>query len=268
MSEVGRAVYLFCLCKAEPRLAARSAAIDGQNPLLLHGFGDTLAVLSLLFARAFRGPGAEQRMQDPRWVTEQALRHERVVEGVMRYSPVLPARFGTLFSSPAKLDQFLKKHSETIRDFLEEVSDKQEWAVKALLDRPKAREWLLARLHTDDIKQNGSSVGTRYMREQRARGAVDTRLGQWLSAIRQEMVRRLRLCSAEFRERPVSALSTATERLEPVLNLAFLVPVARLGEFRARVEHVNSDHAREGLMIRLSGPWPPYSFSPTLGMPA
>ena len=47
----------------------------------------------------FAGPEAELNLQQLSWVGPRALRHEAVIEEVMASSPVLPARFGTLFSS-------------------------------------------------------------------------------------------------------------------------------------------------------------------------
>ena len=44
---------------------------------------------------------------DLAWVAPRVCRHEAVIEEAMRQSPVLPARFATLFQTIASLAQFL-----------------------------------------------------------------------------------------------------------------------------------------------------------------
>lgn len=257
-------LYLFCVAKAEALLKAGSVATDDRNPLLLHRAGDEMAILSTEFARQFCGPRAEQRLEDPHWVAERAVRHEQVVERVMRVSPVLPARLGTLFSSRALLDQFLGRHRKAIAGFLDRVAGKQEWGVRALLDRAAARKRLLARIAGGE-QRDSSSPGTSYMERRRALGSVEENLRQRLAEVCDAVAGELVRCAADFRQRPLAPLSPAGETREEVLNLAFLVALDHLGKFRARVERASSDHAAEGVVFKLSGPWPPYSFCPSLG---
>jgi hypothetical protein len=49
-----------------------------------------------------------------------------------------------------------------------------------------------------------------------------------------------------------------------VLNWAFLVPRGAVADFQARVQQAARDHGRHGLLFEYTGPWPPYSFSPSL----
>jgi hypothetical protein len=55
-------------------------------------------------------------------------------------SPVLPARLGTLFSSPERLTELMTRHYDKILGFLERVADHDEWSVKVFVDRQKALE--------------------------------------------------------------------------------------------------------------------------------
>ena len=63
-----------------------------------------------------------------------------------------------------------------------------------------------------------------------------------------------------FRERKVLAPVEAGSEAEIVLNWAFLVSPAALDDFRARLERLNGGEAFPGLLLQLSGPWPPYNF--------
>jgi hypothetical protein len=61
---------------------------------------------------------------------------------------------------------------------------------------------------------------------------------------------------------------TAGTGAEVVLNWAFLVSPAALDEFRGRLARLNGAEAFPGLMLTLTGPWPPYSFVPDLSVGA
>ena len=69
-----------------------------------------------------------------------------IVEAGSR-SPVLPARFGTIFASRDSLEQRLDEHRDAILAFLDRVTDQEEWAVKGYLDKARAAAAL-----EDDIR--------------------------------------------------------------------------------------------------------------------
>ncbi|MBI2200221.1 MAG: GvpL/GvpF family gas vesicle protein, partial [Candidatus Rokubacteria bacterium] len=70
--------------------------------------------------------------------------------------------------------------------------------------------------------------------------------------------------AVEFREREVVSGGAPDEAGARILNWAFLVPRSRVDDFRARIQRINAEHAPHGLVLDLSGPWPPYSFCPSL----
>ena len=50
------------------------------------------AVWSPVPVEDFCGPAAEERLRDLTWIGPRVIRHQEVVAGVMRHSPVLPVR--------------------------------------------------------------------------------------------------------------------------------------------------------------------------------
>ena len=139
-------LYLYCLARIDrlPPSPLWGQGLDGQNSLAVAIFQDLVAVWSPVPVEDFCGPEAEARMLDLTWIGPRVIRHQEVVAGVMRHSPVLPARFGTIFSSLANLEKVLQRHYDTIAGFLQRITDQEEWAVKGLLDRPGAQEKLFS----------------------------------------------------------------------------------------------------------------------------
>ncbi len=143
---MGDAVYLYCFAHANllPRL--ESVGIDGEKTLFSFVHNEVAAVLSTVSTIEFCGPGAEERLRDLAWIGPRACRHQAVIVEVMRHSPALPAHFGTIFYSLQSLEDRLRTQHLSIVHFLDRMADKEEWGVKVLCDRRKARQELFHKM--------------------------------------------------------------------------------------------------------------------------
>jgi hypothetical protein len=252
-----------------PTSPGETARLDGngiaeEHPPFVWRHGQAAAILSLVPREEFCGPKAESNLQDLAWVAPRACRHELVLEQAMQWSPVLPVRFGALFSSLEALGQFMERHRAPITQFLERVADQQEWAVKGLLDRPRAEAELCRQKLAHEGAAPASSPGLAYLQEQQLRLWVRQELDQRLVSACHALEEELTPLASEMCARQVlSPQLTGTDQ-EVITNWAFLVPQRAVAEFQGRFERVNASQALPGLAFGLSGPWPPYSFCPAL----
>ena len=258
------ALYLYCLARPGALAAVDGPGVDGERPLELIPFKDIVAVLSAVRMDDFLGPPAEARMRDLAWVGPRACRHEAVIERAMRVSPVVPARFATLFSSRETLATWLETHHDAISRALDRFADHEEWAVKGTLDRRKAEARFLAAALARQEGVRSSSPGRRYFEERRILAGIGQELDAWLGEVSAGIARALLDHAAEFREREVVSGGVLDEEGARVLNWAFLVSRSRVDDFSARLQRISAEHALHGLVLDLSGPWPPYSFCPSL----
>ena len=262
-------LYLFCLARLSrlPDLPPEGPGLDGGSPLQVSGFRDLAAVWSRVKLEDFCGPGAAERLQDLNWIGPRVIRHQQVVAGVMRHSPVLPARFGSIFSSEAKLEGLLRRHHDAIARFLDSLKDREEWAVKGMLDHSGAREKLFSlKLAQEADRLAALSPGKRYFQEQRLRAACEQELSRWLQEVCRGLWRELLDYASEVRERPLLSREAAGggKGQDMVLNWAFLVPEKVGPDLQAHIREANVRYADHGLSLQCTGPWPPYSFCPTL----
>jgi len=260
-----KGIYLYCFARANSVPRLDNAGLDNPNPLFQHPFRGITVVVSEVPMEEFTGPEAESRMKDLSWVAPRAIRHEEVVELVMRHSPVLPVRFGTIFSSLPSLEIPLQRHHDAIFNFLEEVTDREEWVLKALVDREKAKDKILSQILAEKSGELAAlAPGIRYLREQRIRSEVDKEFNRRLKAASKEIAKELQGCVADFCERRLLSREVTGNDCDMVLNWAFLVPRPTLPDFKTRIDQANADYAKQGLHLELSGPWPPYSFALSL----
>jgi hypothetical protein len=257
-SPTGDALYCFCL--------ARSAALPGGVPGEIHGepcleiipFGDVAAVVAPVSREEFCGPGADTRLHDLAWVGPRACRHEAVVEAVMRTSPVIPGRFGTLFSDRERLASWVERHRVGVRAALDRFANHQEWAVKGTLDTGTAATRLLAARPARS--SSARSPGAQYLQEQSIRAGIGEELQAWVSEVREQIAEQLLAHAVvDVCERALPAGAQGS-RSGPILNWAVLVPGTKIDQLRACVQRLHRRYARQGVVLGCSGPWPPYSF--------
>jgi hypothetical protein len=258
------AVYLYCFAFAAllPRLEGNG--IEGDKPLFSLTHREVAAVLSMVSAVEFCGPEAETRLHDLTWIGPRVCRHQEVIAQVMDCSPTLPARFGTIFYSLASLEGRLRAHYDAIIQFLGRMVGKEEWGVKVLWDRNRAREALFAMTIADQAQRLSSSPGTRYFQEQKIRAEVEKNLHSWLKATCDEVAAGVEALVSETYARKVLPGRVADDNKEMFCNWAVLIPREDLPRLREYIAWANDSYGSGGLVFELSGPWPPYSFCPFL----
>ena len=246
-----QACYLYCLTPS-------AAGVDERHPVLVRDCGGMGAVYSEVAREDFVGPAAEARLQDLAWLGPRVCCHETVIEQAMSRAPVLPARFATLFTSLESLENFVVEHREALAGFFAQLGDKQEWAVKGLLDRAAALE----KLSQPAEPAADCSPGAHYFEQKRLKAQAEREVSQRLKEFCRQTAADLGTRAGGFRER--KALAPETGAAEAVLNWAFLIAPAEIAEFRVCLDRLNGDAAFPGLTLALTGPWPPYSFVPNL----
>jgi len=247
------AYYLYCL-------APSGYALDlNQAGVFVWACDGICAVLSETRREEFCGEGAIARLEDLAWLAPRAFRHEAVVEHVMGQSPVLPARFATLFTSLDSLQRFILEYRDAITGFFTNLGDQREWAVKGLLDRT------LAARQKESLTLDAHSPGRNYLQKRRTEAEAAEQTSQWVKAACEEAAGELERRASAFRERPLWGGTDSDAPAEVILNWAFLVPGNGETAFRRLVTELDEQHRSSGLSFALSGPWPPYSFAPALG---
>ncbi|MFO0579362.1 MAG: GvpL/GvpF family gas vesicle protein [Polyangia bacterium] len=262
-------LYLFCISACEPSLIHGEGL--AQAPLAAVTHDGLVAVTCEVALAEWTGPGAEQQLGDIAWLGPRALQHEAVIESVMPHGPVLPLRFGSLFSSAAALHAWLGAAAPRIREFLTgSAAACEEWAIKGWLHAEQATA---ARLAADPRFQAlPAAPGARYLREQKLRQEAERSVRAWARGVGADLASGLQELGVAARPLRVlgnqggsqGSKQAGSRPEEAVFHFALWVPRARLAELAQRLERVQAELAAQGVTLDLTGPWPPYSFCPQL----
>ena len=195
-------------------------------------------------------------MRDLDAVSRCAVAHSAVIAHCARRHPVLPFRLLTLFSSDDRALAQVRRRRVAIARRLAGVAGRAEWGVQARLEAGDGaaarRERTAARRETA-----GLSPGTRFLELRRRQREAARGITGGARAAATSLHRALARHADAARQRaPVSA----DGRPALLLDAAYLVPATRAARFRQAVRAQAAQAADKGLHVRLTGPWPPYSF--------
>ncbi|MCA9694715.1 MAG: GvpL/GvpF family gas vesicle protein [Myxococcales bacterium] len=254
--------YVYCISRGDAPVP-EAPGIDEVSPVRALRRGPLAAVLSDVNLEEWTGDDAESRLADLEWLGPRALHHERVVEAVMRDAPVLPLRFGAMFSSDEAVCEWLARHEGAIARFLEAMRGAEEWSLRGWVDRDRCEEALA--LEDPRRATLSGSPGARYLAERRLRRDIAGAVGPLLHRLEEQLV-----AAIEARVLLHASLAPASAEMHgrsdaPAFNRACLVRAGEIDALRAALDDHADAWARYGVSIELTGPWPPYNFCPPLG---
>jgi hypothetical protein len=204
-----------------------------------------------------------QTLEDIGWLKQVAIRHSQIVHQAAGSSPVLPLRLGTIFRSRNSLLAAAERCRKTVADFLRTLGNRQEWAVKLYQEDCRVEQ---SAAHTTPPPPHhplmAARAGTEYLKQKRAQlqrhRESHAELEQEIQAVedclKAKADRYCRVCSLP------AGLTGRRERM--VFNTAFLLSPSEARTWLAAVERIRQHVRRKGLVLEVTGPWPPYHFCP------
>jgi hypothetical protein len=256
--------YLYALTRGGCQAGPLGQGVDPRFPVEIVPCKQTAGVASRVGLDQFDVRKLESENTDVNWLSQVAIRHNQVISDAARRQPLLPLRLGALFHSRLSLLAKMEQWESVVIDFLNSLGDRQEWAAKIYIDPHQDEENLATACRISSHQATDVGTGTRYLTEKRDRHresrALHQRYQKEVAAVETSLMNQAdRYC----RTRPLPA--NLTGRREKMLwNAAFLLPRSASERWLALVEEMRCAAASEGLLLEVSGPWPPYHFCPTL----
>jgi hypothetical protein len=195
-------------------------------------------------------------MADLSWMTQCGKSHEAVIEAVMRQCPVVPAAVLSLLQDENEAKSYLSENFEKLDALLDYFENREEWVVRVLFERPPTADLrtLLPglRLVTPPGQSRPLAI---------PQGLLGNEREQQIISASHEICHRLRMRSAGFAMRQLAFQTPGGDPVLVVGNWAFLVTRSREDEFKGALREAAADYGGMGFEIRVSGPWPPFSFA-------
>jgi hypothetical protein len=250
-------LYVYAVTR-EPA-TADAEAVDGSRRFDSVTIDGIAAVFTPVSAEAFSQEVIDQRANDLEWLGAIGYRHQAVVSDLMKHTAIVPLRAFTLFSSAEALRTYLHEHAEVLGNTLERLDGKHEWTLRLELDAQRWSEAVAGRVASlrtlqDDIAAapSGKAFLLRKKLEEEKKRASREAESSLVAEIESEVVRRIRCeAIAETRERRGGAF--------PQINV--LIDRDEESALQSLQNEMLVRYESEGVILGLSGPWPPYSFA-------
>jgi hypothetical protein len=263
MNDLNYCQYAFA--QPDCRVQEIGLGVDARFPVELVCDGPIAAVVSRIGLDHFVPDKLQGRTADEvRWLGQIAARHNEIICQAAQSSTVLPLRLGTLFRSRDSLRAALARSGPTVVGFLRRFRQRREWGVK-LYWKKSPRESMMqhagpAAPHYGPAARTGTGYLTQKKSELTERRQLRAGVYETLQTVEQRLSAR-----AEDYRRIRTLPSELTGRSEEmVFNAAFLLPSSAQEPWSEIVERVGQEISGQGLLLELSGPWPPYHFCPSL----
>lgn len=245
--ELSTLVHAYGVVPSEAPIDLPATGLGGSGLALLDA-GPISAVFSIVPATTYGHVAWQAHADDPRWLAEVATEHQRVLNDVVRDTDVLPLRLPAMYRDEMHLHEMLSTEGPLLRAALESMHNHVEWAVHLYFTGEREEPTSRPTSGTDFFRQK-SDLATR---KERSRAA------------REQQVRDAYGALADVSRQSVANPpqdSALTGRREPMLlNSAHLVCRNHEKLFFACVEEVAQRLAPAGIIVEVTGPWPPYNF--------
>jgi hypothetical protein len=246
--------YVYCVVRAarRPSLRGAPAGLAGSRNLrLLPGGEELWLVVATVPVQEYGEEALERGLQNLDWVGRRAMEHEAVVEHFLTAPAVLPMQLFTLFTSDERAAAHVAGDARRMAGILERIEGQVEWGLRVTWDEKAVRQ-SVERAH------KRPSSGLDYLA--RKRDLLDVNRVQF-SGAKAEADRLYRsMAGAATDARRRTALEQAAPGSRLLLDAAFLVPAKNASAFRAALRRRTRDFDKSGLVVSLTGPWPPYNF--------
>jgi hypothetical protein len=216
----------------------------------------TWAIVSSVPAREYDEAVLATGLKNLDWVGRRAMAHETVVEHFLDAPAVLPLKLFTLFTTDERALEYVSQEWRRIDRILKRFDRQLEWGLRLSFDERAARLAVEDRHRTRRVGRTES--GSAYLA--RKRDLFDVTRVQ-VTAARTAADRLYRAMSREATEaRRRRSTEQATPGSRLLLDAAFLVPTRRVSAFRNALRRHARQLSGSGLVVSLTGPWPPYNF--------
>ena len=251
----GTATYVYCIVHAAraPRTLRAPAGLPGAARPRAIPAARSLWLVAADIPLDIYGSGAlEPRLGDMNWVGTVAVAHDAVIEHFARQraGTVVPMKLFTMFSSQQRAVDDVRSRRRAIGAILKRIAGCEEWGVRMMRTAAAPVRAAARAEPTTGVAFLASKKAAR----DREREAMLTR-----SAAADRAFSALAAIARAARRRDDAPGGAAP----PLLDAAFLVPVAQRARFRAAVKRLAAETQRAGAGTTLTGPWPAYNFVQT-----
>jgi len=255
--------YLYCIFYRREDIPTIYKGIDGENEVFSLPYRDISALVSQIPLDEYSEEHLERNLTDIGWVAPRVETHERIIEQIMDFSPVIPIKFCTIFRNEERIQEILEKQYDSLKTLLDYLADKEEWGIKVYVEPNVSSRAVSGR--NPEIKKLNEKIATaspgegfflRKKMDSLLREETDSALDKLANEVYERL---LSLADQGSRGKLFDRKITGKDD-EMILNAALLLKKEDIKGVKDEINKIVSQYEGKGIYSELSGPWPPYNF--------
>ncbi|MCL6578967.1 MAG: GvpL/GvpF family gas vesicle protein [Candidatus Bathyarchaeota archaeon] len=242
--------YVYCIADGGEEATFGRIGIEG-NEVYTVSYKDICAVVHPC-------PQQPYNSKDQETVKNWVIAHESVVEeSWKRFGTVVPVTFNVIVKGgDDSVRRWLMTEYERYRGLLEKFRSKEEYGVQIFMEAESLRK--IAE-EDEEVKRLMKEVkakpsGAAYFYREKLKKLLEDKSKVKMEEMFKEFYDRIRPCADDVR---VEKTKDAEGKIM-IANLSLLVGTDKLDRLRETLTEISG---RNGVHVRFTGPWPPYSFT-------
>lgn len=254
---MNEARYLYCIADSGEKTSLGKVGING-NEVYTISYKDVCAVVHNCLTEPYKS-------EDDEVVRDWIMTHQNVVDAAWKkFGAILPSGFDTIIKGEENSDSkenmmnWLKEDYESLKRKLERVKGKAEYGVQVFWDLTLIAEKIVEtnpEIKDLDNQIKSKSKGTAYMYKQKLESILKKEIEKRADEYFKDFYNRIKKHVDDIQ---VEKTKKTEKDKKMLMNLSCLVDKDKCEELGEELEKVNGI---EGLSVRFTGPWPPYSFT-------
>lgn len=259
-----KSIYLYCFFEG-PASIPPERGVNEKSDTFVLSERDVCALASESPFSDCSGDDLNERLRDLKWLTPRVLRHDELIRYVMKTRPVIPVKFGAVFNSCERVQEIMRRGYDEFHDYLNFIRDKEEWGVKVYFNENtcmKAVESSNDLILELDRKSSRATPGNAYFIKKKRDNLLLRETLCLQNNLSDEIYRQIAPHCVDARKNKSLSKEATGKKEKMTLNAAFLIERNEAGFFKRKIDSMAAFYKSQGVLIEISGPWPPYNFCP------
>ncbi|HSN68720.1 MAG TPA: GvpL/GvpF family gas vesicle protein [Thermoanaerobaculia bacterium] len=251
-------IYLYAIAPRGALVAPDLEGVDGRHDFVVIEEGEVAALAGRVDAEEFSQEAIDARASDLDWIGQIGWRHQQVVAAAREQADAIPLGAFSLFSSEDALRAHLRDRHAALRGVLETIRGREEWTLQVDFEGDKWEAAVARRsptLAALAAETEGAPAGKAYLLRRKADEAKKNAAREARDAVVRELESRV---SEALRAPVIVELRPRPGGTVPQINI--LLEKKRSPEIGALAGRLETEYAPDGVELRVTGPWPPYTF--------
>lgn len=260
---VNTGILLFCITNELHQDIFKLAGMDGNGTLYAIENSGFYAIVGNVDLAQYGEEAMAEKGEDVDWLKEKAVMFMNIILKLSALSSIIPMKFLTIFKSEERVKDIISENHEQFTHNFTKINHRGELSVKIYCDEKKYKEKVMEdEIINFETSLVGKPKGAAFFLRKKFDGELDDKIRNRICNLANDFIDSIKSLATDMKSNKILTKEITEIATPMILNCAFLVDNEMQEQFNAKIDDlkVKGNYERDGFIIEVSGPWPPFSF--------